>query len=484
MKKLQLLESLAVRVMYFFNVTDTFLPFSILVLFVFQYSGFPVGFGLLPEFMLNGFSVGASVFLYACLKIAEFHVLYFAFFPVLIPLFLFQSAFAPVEFFNLFLFFFALTSGIQIVFMALPNAYAARSPAVILRVFLNSFVILAPTTLSLPVTIGFQLFTAATAGSLGVNPTSSLTLATAVALLVSALLVRRFKKKGFIPLVYHPENAKALYKRVIVLNLDGVSHTVFSKAEAPFLHHLKENFLHAGQGASTVYKAFTNPAFASILSGATPEKHKVINNNLGQPIKAEALPDFIETRLYGSMHVDHFSKPTWQRRIVSLVVEGYDRADEVMMEQLKEDLLCHSSTELWIADLSLADFCGHGWGAYSKKHYDAVKKLDSLIKNFFIWCEKQNLLEETLFVICADHGMFIAEHAYLLNRREEFVPLIFVGKTVAKEQLIMPVSILDIAANISYALGKRYCRESVGRVFDQSLNCPAQAAVAKRAGLL
>ena len=63
--------------------------------------------------------------------------------------------------------------------------------------------------------------------------------------------------------------------------------------------------------------------------------------------------------------------------------------------------------------------------------------------------------------------MFVGEHSFILHPQEELVPLVFVGKDIGSVYLPEPVSIIDIAANISYALGIPYCLDSGGRVFPE-----------------
>lgn len=467
MKKLLALEDMAVRVMYFFNVTDTFLPFSVALFVTLVQLGFLTPFGLAP-FPGTLFGLAAVfLFTYLCCRIADLHVYFLL---ALVPVILVASwagHFQIRAILATFVFLFLLTSLVQILFMGLPMSLASRSPAVALRMYLNSFVILAPTTISLPVTLGYQMIMVATlSGTAGERLFSTQVLTILITLLILALLTRRFRKKIFIPPTFHPTPTQAAYGRVILLNIDGLSHKALEEAEAPFLHHLSRQFAAAPKGAHTVYKAFTNPAFASILSGVEPEKHRVFNNNFGQSIKVEALPDIISTRLYGSMHVKHFSRPEWEVSIVSLVESSYDRADDALMEKLKKDLKRFKDVRLWIVDLSLADYCGHAWGGYSDKYTWAISRLDTLIKSFFKFCLTENLIEDTLFIISSDHGLFIGEHAYMLSQKEEFVPLIFVGSGIAPTRLPDQTSIMDIAANISYGLGGPYARQSRGRVFE------------------
>ena len=372
MKQLHRLEDAAVRVMYFFNVTDTFLPFSVIAFVAALQAGAFSPWGVWPlEAPLWQVALSLIAY-YACCRLADLHLFYLAVLPAAAGIAIAGQAIPLAAAAAAVFFFFALTSLIQIVFMGLPMAMASRSPDVALRMYINSFAILAPTTISLPVTLGYQFLLTTAVMTTAPQPLSKPAAATAAVMVAGALATRRLKKRAFLPPTHHPAPNPPGGRRAVVLNLDGVSHHGFSRADAPFLHSLEKNFAAAPGGAHTVYKAFTNPAFASILSGAEPAVHRVVNNNFGQPIRAEALPDLLKTRLYGSMHVKHFSKKAWKVNLVSLVELAYDRADAALMETLKEDLLRHPDTRLWVVDLSLADYCGHAWGSYSHQYRDAI----------------------------------------------------------------------------------------------------------------
>jgi phosphoglycerol transferase MdoB-like AlkP superfamily enzyme len=79
--------------------------------------------------------------------------------------------------------------------------------------------------------------------------------------------------------------------------------------------------------------------------------------------------------------------------------------------------------------------------------------------------KEKELFDDSLVIISSDHGLFIGEHSFILHPQEELVPLIFVGKGIGAGPIPGPISIIDIAANISYALGIPYCQGSRGRVF-------------------
>src|SRR5437870_4702352 len=134
---------------------------------------------------------------------------------------------------------------------------------------IDSFVVcasLAPTTLSLPVSGFYALLLSATAyyhpvlwhWPSGAGYYSSI--------LIAAVCVRWLRPKTFVPARHQPRNEKPLSQRVIVFNLDGFSLHAFRRARMPFLKKMAEEHAVASEGAITVYRALTNPAFASIIT--------------------------------------------------------------------------------------------------------------------------------------------------------------------------------------------------------------------------
>lgn len=266
---------------------------------------------------------------------------------------------------------------------------------------------------------------------------------------------------------HQPRNEKPLSQRVVIFNLDGFSLHAFRRAKMPFLNKMAEENAVATDGALTVYRALTNPAFASIITGAPPAVHGVLNNNFGQPIRVDGLPDVVSARLYGSIHVSHFSKPDWRVRWFSLVGLGAERTEQVVFETLKRDVLTEPDTRLFIVDISETDFIGHSYGTYSRQYLHAGDKADKLIEDFCGWLRKERIYEDFTMIISSDHGMFITDHSYLLSPQEIYTPLIIFGnEIVPHSRIVGKVSIMDINANVSYILGVPYNTHSAGRVFD------------------
>jgi predicted AlkP superfamily pyrophosphatase or phosphodiesterase len=229
-----------------------------------------------------------------------------------------------------------------------------------------------------------------------------------------------------------------------------------------------ERHAYAPEGAVTVYRALTNPAFASILTGAPPQVHGIRNNNLGQSLTIDALPDLVPTKLYGSVHMKHFSKPHWEVQWFSLVEHGAEKTEELMFTQLRDDIANRSDLRLFIVDISEVDFTGHSYGSFSRAYRGAAARADAHIRDFYTWLERTGHLEDCTVIISSDHGLWINDHSYLLSEQEKYTPLIFLGPRVRCCRLDGQASIMDINANISYLLGVRYNEHSQGRVYPQA----------------
>ncbi len=453
-------EDVTVRVMYFITTIDSFVVCAALATIAVSYFRHFIS----PNWFAT---ILGSAVVYAAFKIADFYPTFILFFP-LFGIFLARaSGFSLGSLGRLFLLNFALAALVQLVFQDTPHMVASRDISVPLRMFLNSFFTLAPTTLSLPVSGCYALLLSATGYYHPVLWYLPYGAGYYALILVAAVCVRWLRPKTFVPARHQPSNEKPISQRVVVLNLDGFSLHAFRRAKMPFLKKMAEAYAVAPEGAMTVYRALTNPAFASIITGAPPSVHGISNNNFGQSILVDGLPDVVSARLYGSVHVRHFSKPTWKVRWFSLVTLGAERAEEVVFETLKRDILDEPDTRLFIVDISETDFVGHSYGTYSRQYLHAGDKADKLIENFCSWLKERGLYDDFTIIVSSDHGMFITDHSYLLSKQEIYTPLIFFGANIAPQSIIPGnVSIMDINANVSYILGVPYNSHSAGRVFE------------------
>jgi hypothetical protein len=266
-------------------------------------------------------------------------------------------------------------------------------------------------------------------------------------------------------------------RRVLLLAIDGLSLNLMRKARTPFLDRLAREGAHAPEGATTVYRALTNPAFASMMTGVPPEVHTMRDNNLGSRIAVEGLPDVVPTRIYGSIHMKHFAKPGWATRIVPITRTGY-ATDETLMTWLIEDLAHDQDTRLFVVDFSEVDMSAHAFGAWSKHYTRAVEAADVLLARLFFHFATIDLFRDTAVIVTSDHGQSCLDHSYLLNDDERYVPFLMRGAGVRPRSIIpYRPSIMDVCPTIAWLLGVRYPEACRARVLVEALESEADVPV-------
>ena len=452
--------------LYFFNTVNSFFIFAgltsflLLLFFTLDYDKLTLFQGIyLPLTIL-------ALFL-AC-RIADFYPLFIL---MNIPALVYLVASLPLSaIMGLLLLNTAILILTQILFMGIPDSIVGRNPKIIPIKLFNSLLTVAPTTVSFTISLYFSqllsLMLLNASQAVSSWPQVLLWMATFMAALFTFL---------FRPKNRHTQNlklpiTKTYFDRVIVLNIDGCRLDIFDELALPHITQLASEGTRFKYGLRTVYRALTNPAFASLMTGAAPEEHGIRDNNLGQSIKVEGLPDIVPTLLYGSMHIKHFSKKSWEVKVISLPTHSIYRSDEEMVRLLKEDLMGRPEVRLFIADFSEADFLGHAFGSTSRQYKEALKNIDEKIGSFIYWLKAQNLEENTAVIICSDHGISEIDHSYLIRKSERYVPCILWGRGIRKNLALEEVySIRDIANTISYFMGVPYPNRAKGRVFIESL---------------
>ena len=458
------LESVFTRILYFFNSIDTYFLLAGMVSFVIVFSG-----------EVNIVALVLSLlFAITTARIADFYPSFVIFvIPVLIILGI-QLSLPLALVIMLFLINTGLFFIVQFVFMGIPDAIVARDIRVpFLKMYYSLFTI-APTTVSFSMSVFFSFYlsfclTAAVScrtikdyvwlGGMG------------IAVFISALITRLLRPKNRFSKFHKPDiKGEPIFKRVVILNIDGVRKDVFDSLNLPTVSRLiREGTSHAC-GLETVYRALTNPAFASIFTGTIPKFHGVRNNNYGQSIKIEGLPDIVPAIAYGSMHVKHFCKENWEKRIVSLPRHSVYLSDDIMVGWLKDDMLTRSAIRLFIADFSEADFLAHAYGSKSNQYKEALRRIDKRIGDFIDWMETTGASDGTAVIVCSDHGIAAIDHSYLIADSEKYVPFLIYGKGIKKGfQIQRPGKIMDICCTVAYFLGVRYPRDSRGQVFTEAL---------------
>jgi hypothetical protein len=85
-----------------------------------------------------------------------------------------------------------------------------------------------------------------------------------------ALFVRKRLPSNIPVNQYRPDQPISKpFKKVVILNIDGGGLDMVRKLDLPTIKYLTQKGSHVKNGLLTVYRALTNPAFGTILTGAT-----------------------------------------------------------------------------------------------------------------------------------------------------------------------------------------------------------------------
>ncbi|KMP11016.1 hypothetical protein UR09_04555 [Candidatus Nitromaritima sp. SCGC AAA799-A02] len=470
------IEDLCTRLLYFFNTVDSFFLFAgFLGAFLCATGDYPIQWFILFG-VVTIFSILISDFHPLFILLSLPHV-FFLFYFLKVPGSLALSAGLTCL---------GITLVIQFLFMGLPDSIVGRDIRIAFVKIYNSLTTIAPTTVSVPITLFFSwLLCIDLLGSkYAAEVPLEYSIVTLLSLGIAAGLTWFFSPRTLVSKFGKIPASKEHFRRVVLLNIDGCRFDYFKSLDLPTARRLEAEGTSIENGATTVYRALTNPAFASILTACPPDIHGVKNNNFGQHIRTQGIPDIVPTILYGSMHVKHFSKDEWETRIVSLPTTSIYGCDEVMVREFKEDFETKKDTRFFVLDFSEADFLGHAYGSDSKNYKSAIQRVDKRIGGVVDWLREDGRGDDTAIVVCSDHGMYNIDHSYLLFDEEKYVPFIMAGKGIAKGRKVQgDVSIMDIGLTVCYLLGVPYPLRSKGRVLveavEESDNEKARERVAR-----
>ena len=456
------IEDLCTRILYFFNTIDSFFIFAGVIATTICVPG-EVS---LPWFLLFGTIAIASILL------SDFHPLFILFsIPHLLCIFILLNFPSSLAITSLVVCF-GIVILIQFIFMGLPDSIVGRDLKIAFIKILNSIPTVAPTTCSISISLFFSwvLCLNLLVSQNAVVAPYSASFFTLFLLILAAVITHYFRPRTLISKFGKFPPQKQYFKKVVLLNIDGCRFDHFKALDMPTARRLEAEGTSLKDGAITVYRALTNPAFASILTATPPTIHGVKNNNFGQFIRTQGIPDIVNTQLYGSMHVKHFSKEEWSTQIISLPTTSIYGCDDVMVDQFKDDFISQPETRFFVLDFSEADFLGHAYGSHSKNYKKAIQRIDKKIGNVVDWLDEDERGNDTAVIVCSDHGMYHIDHSYLLFDEEKYVPCIVRGKGIAKG-LSVPgeFSIMDIGLTVCFLLGVPYPKQSKGKVLIEAI---------------
>lgn len=252
-------------------------------------------------------------------------------------------------------------------------------------------------------------------------------------------------------------NSKGAYKHVVILGVDGAG-AWFSETTSP------NTFAISSEGTCaydvvTSFPTISGQCWGSMLHGVLPEDHKLTNDIVS------TVPYDVESPYPSIFRVIREARPDaplasfshWNPINFGIVennlgvVEGTGSDPEVT-DQILSYLEGNAPTLLFI-QFDSVDGAGHANGYGTPNHLSAITAVDGMIGQIYDAYKRKGILDDTLFIITADHGGTPNGSHGGDTPEERIVFLGIHGKTIAAGGTITGAEIRDIPAIAAYALG-------------------------------
>ena len=248
------------------------------------------------------------------------------------------------------------------------------------------------------------------------------------------------------------------YSHVIVIGVDGAG-AWFKDADTP-------DFDRIFSKGSVTYKALSsNPTISaecwgSMLIGVGPEVHKLTNKKvslLPYPILSKYPTVFRRIRkAYPKAELGSYCD--WNPITKGIVEKFIGVSHYTERDQKLTPIICNYISEkkpdFLFIHFDSTDGAGHKNGYGTENHLKAIHEVDKLIGAVYSSIEKAGILENTLFMVIADHGGTVDKNGKGSHGgwtdAEKYVTFAAVGKGVQNGET-GEMNIRDLAAIVLYA---------------------------------
>lgn len=248
----------------------------------------------------------------------------------------------------------------------------------------------------------------------------------------------------------------AIYKRVALIGVDGAGN-FFRNTDTPNMDRIFAN----GSVAYDVYTSspsISAECWGSMLHGVTPDLHRLTNSIVSSiPYDPASLfPSVFRVIRENDPDCELASFCHWNPINFGIIENGLNVVKDTAGDAELTDKICaylenHDPKFLFV-QFDEVDGAGHGHGYNTPKYLEQITVTDGYIGRIFEMYEKRGFLDDTLFIVTADHGGF--GHSHGGNTEEEMrVMYALCGKTVQCGGAAVDMQIRDSASIVLYALG-------------------------------
>ena len=250
---------------------------------------------------------------------------------------------------------------------------------------------------------------------------------------------------------------KGAYKHVFIIGVDG-GGAFFKDTPTPRIDEIFKTGA-VSYRTKTSYPTISAQCWGSMLHSVLPEFHRLTNGTVGsKPFNPNSpFPSIFRIVKEARPDAKMASFCNWDPINVGIiednlgVVKDTGNDPEVAAKVVK--YIQNNDPTLVFVQFDSVDGAGHGSGYGSSKHLAAITAVDKLIGDIYDAVKQKNILDETLFIVSADHGGTPEGSHGGDTEAERYVFLGVAGPTVVIGGRIQNPEVRDIAAISAYALG-------------------------------
>jgi hypothetical protein len=264
-------------------------------------------------------------------------------------------------------------------------------------------------------------------------------------------------------------------EHVIVIGVDGLSPDGIKKAETPVIDSMIANGS-VKWNVRTVLTSASSQNWASMIMGAGPEQHGIIDNDW--EMDDHSLPPIVQEadgRFPTIFSVLRKNKPDAEigtvyhwggfGRLFQKNAMNYDKhfgtEDSTAADFVK--YIKEKKPTLGFVHFDHVDHAGHHDGHGSPEYYKSVAKTDSLVGKVLAGIKEAGIEDNTLVIIWADHGGVGYGHGGATPQEAEIAG-IFYGKGIKKGyEVKQQVYTYDLASTIAFVFGIEQPYAWIGR---------------------
>ncbi|MBR5286944.1 MAG: alkaline phosphatase family protein [Clostridia bacterium] len=252
------------------------------------------------------------------------------------------------------------------------------------------------------------------------------------------------------------EDMNYTYKHVIVIGVDGAG-SFFNKSETPNIDKI------FADGAIS-YKVLTeNPSISaqcwgSLMHGVTNNIHGLTNAIVAETAYPQdsKYPSFFKVVSENDSKAVMGSFTNWNPINVGIVENGinvykYGSVGDSAICNAVCNYVSTKAPKLVFVQFDEVDGAGHSSGYNTPAHFAKITEIDGYIGKIYEAYEKKGILDDTLFIVTADHGGNGTSHGGYTDG-EKYIMFAAAGKTVEKGT-IGDMEIRDTASVVLHAFG-------------------------------